>query len=299
VLVVFALDGEQVEGVDLPFLVEVLLVAHYLHLHVSKTDVPHVEVAVNLLLQLSAQPEPHCKGAPESLVVDYDLEEVEEVVDGWVFRQHLHAQPLLLQQSSVEVNYFLPRFVDDQLEDVRIGHQDAALVDAHFEERNSESVLVFGVETFLLGEREALTGSQANPRSVGQFHELEQGRTVELISFDEFHQVGLEQFLPFLAVLHHIFESGLDGREHYFCVVREGLGHLVGECEEVVLALGDDLDGVFEVYGYLELAGRESPVLRHLELLVELDVEAVARHTLIPDYAVLYGTHRRVQKHIL
>ena len=65
---------------DLALLIEVLLVPDHLHLYVSEADVPHVEVVVNLLLKLSAEAEPHCKGTPQHLPVDYYIKEMHEVV---------------------------------------------------------------------------------------------------------------------------------------------------------------------------------------------------------------------------
>lgn len=212
---------------NLVLLVEVLLVAHHLHLHVPEAVVPHVEVVVDLLLELPAEAEPHCEGAPQHLPVDHNIEEVHEVVVRGVLGQQLHAQPLLVDQLVVEVYDLLLGLVDDELEDVGIGDEDAAFVGADLEEGHSEAVLLFGVQAVLFGEGKALGGAQTNPGCAGQLQELEQGRTVKLVGLDEFDEVGLKVLLPLHAVLHHVLVLVREGRQGHFCVVREDLEQLI------------------------------------------------------------------------
>lgn len=198
----------------------------------------------------------------------------------------------------MEVHDFLLRFVDDQLEDVWIGDEDAILVGADLEERHSEAIFLFGVQTLLLGKGKALSSPKPDSSSIGQFQKLEQGRTIKLISLDELHKIWLKVLLPFHAVLHHILILMRKGRQGYLRIVREDLDQLFGQPHKILLTLGDDLDRVLEVHCNLELAGSFSLFLRDFELLVELDVEVAAGHELAADYAVFDGSDRRVERDV-
>ena len=157
----------------LPFFVKAFLISHHHHLHITKPDVPYIKIVINLLLQLSAQPEPHCKRSPKVFMIDHYFKEMQEVVDVGVFRQHLHTQSFLVHQSSVEIHHFLARLVDDQLQHLRIRHQDIALMGCHFEKGDLKPMVFLSVDTFFFGEREALGWSKMHPSCCRQFQELE------------------------------------------------------------------------------------------------------------------------------
>lgn len=105
-------------------------------------------------------------------MIDDYFKEMQEMIDGGIFRQHLYTQSFLIHQSSMEIHDFLPRLVDDQLQHLRIRDEDIALMRSHFEKGEFESIVLLSVETFLLGERKALWWSKTHPGRCRQLEEL-------------------------------------------------------------------------------------------------------------------------------
>lgn len=72
----------------------------------------------------------------------------------------------------MKVYDFLLGFVDDELEDVWVGDEDAVLVSADLEERHSEAIFLLGVHALLLRKGKALSSPKPDPGSIGQLQKL-------------------------------------------------------------------------------------------------------------------------------
>jgi hypothetical protein len=116
VTVVMFVNGKQIYRMQLAIFIEDALVSVDAHTNASESDVPHIEVAVNSILNLGTHSRPSSERTPKILLVDHQLNKVHYLFGRWLLAHHLHAQPLLLDQLRLEFDHFGCRFLKRKLE---------------------------------------------------------------------------------------------------------------------------------------------------------------------------------------